>query len=57
MKLVWRKTKPVLMVAPNFTVILNPSQIKYIEVNGTKYAIVYIDGDPIHIEPILEPSQ
>jgi hypothetical protein len=52
MKLTWKKNKPILMIAPNFTVILNPSQIKYITVNDTKYAIVYIDGDPIHMEPI-----
>jgi hypothetical protein len=56
MKLVWRKNKPVLMVAPNFTIVLQPSSLKYIDVNGSKYAVVIIAGEPIHIEP-LEPSQ
>jgi len=56
MKLVWRKNKPVLMVAPNFAIILQPSSLKYIDVNGSKYAVVIVADEPIHVEPILEPS-
>ena len=55
-KLAWRKNKPVLMVAPNFAIILQPSSLKYVDVNGSKYAVVIIADEPIHIEP-LEPSQ
>jgi hypothetical protein len=50
MKLAWRKNKPILMVAPNFAI--HPTSVKFINVNGSKYAIVYVGSDPIHMEPI-----
>jgi hypothetical protein len=44
----------ILLISDNFAIQLEANQIKYIDVNGTKYAIVYIDNDPIHIEPMTE---
>ena len=52
MKLVSRNGKYVLYLAPNFVIHLQEHQVKHVNVNGTKYAIVVIDNDPIHIEQL-----
>jgi hypothetical protein len=52
MKLVSRNGKYVLYIAPNFVIHLNDNQVKHVTVNGTKYAVVVIDNDPIHIEQL-----
>jgi hypothetical protein len=57
LKLIWKNGKPVLLLLPNFAVLLSKQQVRYVSVNGSKYVIVYIGDEPVHMEPVTEPLE